>query len=166
MNDCAVRMTKYAILPLGIMAPMKRKNDSIGQHERPGKRTKPPADTTLPILKEEAPFPRGGASVLTPIEHKQITIQAEKDFLFEQNTGKKTPRNDYGAKENEDAPDAELSGTTRQKQPKKGKVSQKHRKSVVESGRQGALRVESLGFKACIRVTAGYEPMTDHSSSR
>jgi len=44
--------------------------------------------TTIPIisrLKEEEPlFPRGGGSVLTPLEHKEIQIQAKQDALFEQ----------------------------------------------------------------------------------
>lgn len=36
-------------------------------------------------LKEEEPlFPRGGGSVLTPLEQKQISIQAKKDVLFEE----------------------------------------------------------------------------------
>jgi rRNA biogenesis protein RRP5 len=32
--------------------------------------------------EEEPAFPRGGASVLTPLEHKQIQIEAEQDVLF------------------------------------------------------------------------------------
>jgi hypothetical protein len=38
----------------------------------------------LPRPREEAlPFPRGGASVLTPLEQKQVQIQAKNDLLFE-----------------------------------------------------------------------------------
>jgi rRNA biogenesis protein RRP5 len=38
-------------------------------------------------LKEEEPlFPRGGGSVLTPLEQKQISIQAKKDVLFEEHS--------------------------------------------------------------------------------
>lgn len=41
------------------------------------------------LQTEERAFPRGGASVLTPLEHKQIQIQATRDVLFEQNGGSK-----------------------------------------------------------------------------
>jgi len=33
---------------------------------------------------EDEPFPRGGGSLLTPLEHKQIQIEATRDVLFEQ----------------------------------------------------------------------------------
>ncbi|KAI0603338.1 hypothetical protein F4775DRAFT_533283, partial [Biscogniauxia sp. FL1348] len=48
-----------------------------------------PADApTISRLKEEEPlFPRGGGSVLSPLEHKQISIQAKQDVLFEQEAG-------------------------------------------------------------------------------
>ena len=39
----------------------------------------------ISILRRDEPtFPRGGASVLTPLEHKQIKIEAQRDVLFEQ----------------------------------------------------------------------------------
>jgi rRNA biogenesis protein RRP5 len=44
------------------------------------------------LLQEERSFPRGGASVLTPIEQKQIEARAERDVLFEQQTGQKPVR--------------------------------------------------------------------------
>ncbi|KAK8123488.1 hypothetical protein PG999_003406 [Apiospora kogelbergensis] len=48
-----------------------------------------PAVAKLSKLKEEEPlFPRGGGSVLTPLEHKQIQVQARQDVLFEQESGK------------------------------------------------------------------------------
>ncbi len=34
-------------------------------------------------VEEEPAFPRGGASILTPLEHKQIQIEATRDVLFE-----------------------------------------------------------------------------------
>lgn len=40
------------------------------------------------LRDEDVPFPRGGASVLTPLEHKQIQIDATRDVLFEQQSGK------------------------------------------------------------------------------
>lgn len=38
---------------------------------------------------DDEPFPRGGGSLLTPLEHKQIQIEATRDVLFEQE-GKST----------------------------------------------------------------------------
>ena len=47
------------------------------------------ASTKLSVLREEEPaFPRGGASVLTSLEQKQIRIEATQDVLFEQSTSK------------------------------------------------------------------------------
>ncbi|TKA76463.1 hypothetical protein B0A55_06103 [Friedmanniomyces simplex] len=43
------------------------------------------------LQQEDRAFPRGGGSVLTPIEQKQIKVQAERDVLFEQETGQKAP---------------------------------------------------------------------------
>lgn len=40
------------------------------------------------LQQEERAFPRGGGSVLTPLEHKQIKADAERDVLFEQETGR------------------------------------------------------------------------------
>ena len=52
----------------------------------------PKAAPVVSILKDEEPmFPRGGGSVLTPLEHKQIHIQAKADAIREEefDTGKK-----------------------------------------------------------------------------
>lgn len=47
---------------------------------------------SIPTLPAEEPaFPRGGASILTPLEHKQIAFEAQRDVLFE-NTGDKGSR--------------------------------------------------------------------------
>ncbi|KAI5928699.1 hypothetical protein F4810DRAFT_644950 [Camillea tinctor] len=49
---------------------------------------KPAPAPTISRLKEEEPlFPRGGGSVLSPLEHKKISIQAKQDVLFEQEAG-------------------------------------------------------------------------------
>ncbi|KAK5698625.1 rRNA biogenesis protein rrp5 [Elasticomyces elasticus] len=43
------------------------------------------------LQAEDRSFPRGGGSVLTPIERKQIRAQADRDVLFEAETGQKAP---------------------------------------------------------------------------
>src|SRR5262245_6038275 len=45
----------------------------------------PSKRTALSYLRDDEPsFPRGGGSILTPLERKQIQIQATQDVLFEQ----------------------------------------------------------------------------------
>lgn len=87
------------------------KSSKSGTEARPAKRTKstkpvkdvgkraakdekepaPARSSTIAVtsqMKEEEPlFPRGGGSILTPLEHKQIQIQAKNDVLFEQESG-------------------------------------------------------------------------------
>jgi len=89
------------------MAPIGKKrktaptNDSFARSRnpsdkdnRPSKRARPDEErksvaepTKLSQGRdEEGAFPRGGASILTPLEHKQIQIEATRDVLFEQGT--------------------------------------------------------------------------------
>lgn len=80
------------------MSNLKRK-DAPGGHppaksakqskEANPKTDKPKADTpkkaVVSVLKEEEPlFPRGGASVLTPLEQKQIQLEAKADAAREE----------------------------------------------------------------------------------
>jgi len=54
---------------------------------------KPASAANVSRLKEEEPlFPRGGGSVLSPLEHRQISIQAKQDVLFEQESGEGTKK--------------------------------------------------------------------------
>ena len=72
----------------------KRPRKSDGAAESPAQSKPEKAERTAPkasVFKdEEASFPRGGASVLTPLEHKQIQIKANQDVLFEQTSAKRT----------------------------------------------------------------------------
>jgi rRNA biogenesis protein RRP5 len=67
------------------------KDDTKKTAKQPKSDAKPAAASVVTKLKEEEPlFPRGGGSILSPLEQKQIAIQAKKDVLFEeQSTGKK-----------------------------------------------------------------------------
>nr|POF21048.1 rrna biogenesis protein rrp5 [Quercus suber] len=62
------------------------KDQDNNDSEQTGQR-KPVVNSIL--QQEDRAFPRGGASVLTPIEQKQIKAQAERDVLYEQQTGLK-----------------------------------------------------------------------------
>lgn len=59
------------------LAEKKAKSSSVAP-----KPSKPP--TISSVSNEQPAFPRGGANVLTPIERKQIRVQAERDVLIEQ----------------------------------------------------------------------------------
>ena len=61
--------------------------------EKDGKTSSPKIPHVPKISKvreEEVAFPRGGASILTPLEHKQIQIEASRDVLFKQQGAKST----------------------------------------------------------------------------
>jgi rRNA biogenesis protein RRP5 len=88
---------------------------------------KPAPAPVVSKLKEEEPlFPRGGGSVLTPLEQKQISIQAKKDVLFEeQSEGKK---GDNSAR-------------------RKRRKSRAAEAGTGESKDEDAVKVEGLNFK-------------------
>lgn len=93
--------------------------------ESGGERAKAP---TVSLLKDEEPiFPRGGGSVLTPLEQKQIQLEAKADALREDEF-------DSGAKA---------------QTKKKRKMSTKGDGKASASKKDGedAIKVESLNFK-------------------
>ena len=136
------------------MAPIKRKNDAASETAQPEKKKHKPSSSTqnLAILRAEEPaFPRGGASILTPLEHKQIQIQAKQDVLFEQSTGKKKPRNNVGDEENgEDNLDQPSGLIKKSKSKLKPKVKKSKKNGAVE---EAAVRIEGLSYKVSLPVT-------------
>lgn len=132
------------------MAPVKRKDAPGGDRpEKSAKKTrendskadakptKPaPKSTDRPksvvsVLKDEEPmFPRGGGSVLTPLEQKQIQVEAKADARREDefNTAKQGTKKKKAVK-----------GTT-----KGGK------KGEVKEDEEDTIKVESLSFKVCL----------------
>lgn len=129
------------------MAPIKRKDDAASESVRPEKKQKPSTSTQkLSVLREEEPaFPRGGASILTPLEHKQIQIQAKQDVLFEQSTGKKAAKNEFEDEENdEDMPDQPSGPTTKSKSKSRNKDKKRKKNGIVE---ETPLRIEGLSYK-------------------
>ncbi|KAF2468899.1 nucleic acid-binding protein [Lindgomyces ingoldianus] len=75
------------------------------------------------VLKnEERSFPRGGASVLTPLEHKQIQIKANQDVLFEQ-SGLKRGGADGLSDEGSEAGVEESPPASKKRRSKKSKKS-------------------------------------------
>lgn len=139
------------------MSSLKRKNApeasstikpaKVHGESRPSKRTKsdkastkndakansdlkPASASTISRLKEEEPlFPRGGGSILTPLEHKQISIQAKQDVLFEQESGQGVKKSDRASK-----------------RQKKSRASKDGKSGKVVEGEETA-KIESLNYK-------------------
>lgn len=148
------------------MAPIKRKGNApeettarqpqkrakVGTEER--KTDSKPKDTApkgseLSILRDDEPsFPRGGGSVLTPLERKQIQIQANKDVLFEQRGQKKSSR-DFVDENDDDEDDVEMEDTETMATAKKSrKKKTKGKKSAdKEKSEEQGVRIEPLNYK-------------------
>jgi hypothetical protein len=145
------------------MAPIDKKrksaptNDSFARSRnpsikdavtRPSKRAKPDEEgkerkSTAGPTKlyhardEEVAFPRGGASVLTPLEHKQIQIEATRDVLFEQ--GAKT--------------DGEVDAVTSARKISKSKGKNK-KSSEQPQEEEDSVKIEGLSYKVFITFSA------------
>ncbi|CRL24371.1 Tetratricopeptide-like helical [Penicillium camemberti] len=160
------------------MAPIKRKGNAPEENtsRQPQKRAKvgaeeakkdhkKPTDATtstagkaseLSVLRDDEPsFPRGGASVLTPLERKQIQIQANRDVLFEQKESgnkkpsQKTPSNEFAEESDNDVEmeDEETTTTTKKSRKKKSKSKKSADK---ETGDKENVRIEGLSFKRIV----------------
>jgi rRNA biogenesis protein RRP5 len=152
------------------MAPIKRKGNAAeeavtrqpqkrvrvggaeqGKDQKKQRTTESTSDlkpTELTVLRDDEPsFPRGGGSVLTPLEKKQIHIQATKDVLFEQKGSKKSSDNFAVGDDDEDIEmnDAEDNATSA-KQSRKRKTKSKKRAEQEANEKQG-VRIEVLNFK-------------------
>ncbi|PYH44000.1 putative rRNA biogenesis protein RRP5 [Aspergillus saccharolyticus JOP 1030-1] len=151
------------------MAPIKRKGNAaeevstrqpqkrvrVGAEDRNAEKKQKnasdaPKASELSVLRDDEPsFPRGGGSVLTPLERKQIQIQATKDVLFEQKGSKPSSRkfDDDEFEQDTDMEDAgETTATATQKSRKKKVKGKKQEKDANEKG----IRIEGLNFKRLV----------------
>ncbi|KAJ5587071.1 RRNA biogenesis protein RRP5 [Penicillium hispanicum] len=150
------------------MAPIKRKGNAPEETttRQPQKRAKvgaevhkkeqksqdsAPKASELSVLRDDEPsFPRGGGSVLTPLERKQIQIQATKDVLFEQKGPKKSTREFDDNEDDEDDVEMEDEETTATaKKPRKKKTKGKKSTDNEKSEKQ-SVRIEPLSFKRIV----------------
>ena len=117
--------------------------------DRPAKRLRPEekaGKTSAPkiphvpkiskVREEEIAFPRGGASVLTPLEHKQIQIEATRDVLFEQ----------QGAKFSKPGSEGEDGEAVRKPKKTKSKGKSKKGQEQVEA-KEDIVTIEGLSYK-------------------
>ncbi|KGO58033.1 Nucleic acid-binding, OB-fold [Penicillium expansum] len=160
------------------MAPIKRKGNAPEENtaRQPQKRAKVGAEevkkdhkksndattstagkaSELSVLRDDEPsFPRGGASVLTPLERKQIQIQANRDVLFEQKESgnkklsQKTPSKEFAEESDDDVEmeDEETTATTKKSRKKKSKGKKSADK---ETDDKQNVRIEGLSFKRIV----------------
>lgn len=130
-------------------AKRQRKSDTASEHISPSKPTTERSAQKSIFQEDERAFPRGGASVLTPLEHKQIQVKANQDVLFEQ-AGLKRGGDDVlseeGSKAGDDAP--KVSKISR---------SKKSKKMHEEEATERKLKAEGLTLKVCSTVCSmGY----------
>ncbi|KAL8788045.1 MAG: hypothetical protein Q9195_007511 [Heterodermia aff. obscurata] len=133
------------------MAPEKRKRATESDNVRPEKKSKPlkpKADSELIVPREEPAFQRGGASILTPLEKKQIHLQATRDALFEQNTGQKAKNPEFEDDENED--DVDIDGGRAPAKPKANTKAKRKRPKGAEKKDPPGLRIEGLSYKRLV----------------
>ncbi|KAF4551253.1 putative rRNA biogenesis protein rrp5 [Elsinoe fawcettii] len=115
--------------------PAAEKNQTKAQQEPPRKSVK----SSL-LSGEERSFPRGGASVLTPLEQRQIKADAERDVLFEEAGKSKVVREEYGEEDPDGEPKKRSTSKT-QRKPKSSKASSKETDVEV-------VRIQGLGYKS------------------
>lgn len=117
----------------------KRRKSDVTEQPSPST-AKPERTAQKSVFKdEEKAFPRGGASVLTPLEHKQIQIQANQDVLFEAAGGKRSGDNEFGDMGSEDG--ERSAPKSKKRPPKKGK------KMHQAGDEEPIVRVEGLSYK-------------------
>ena len=107
------------------------------------------AASELSVLRDDEPsFPRGGGSVLTPVERRQIQIQATKDVLFEQRGPKKTTRQSENS-DLDDEYDVEMRDADTTASTKKSRKKNTNGKKSMDKERseKRGVRIESLSFK-------------------
>ena len=131
------------------MPSLKRKTETESEFPIKKQRPSQALRSAVSILKDEEPaFPRGGASVLTPLEHKQIQIRAKQDVLFEQSTGKKARNYDSEDEENEDGEHFE-EGPGKPKTKRKLTTSGK-KNQASNTTQETGVKIEGLSYKVSV----------------
>ncbi|KAF2276377.1 rRNA biogenesis protein-like protein RRP5 [Westerdykella ornata] len=145
-TNTGISPKKEAGAPADRSAKRQRKSDAADAG-KPAKvaTAKPEKAAPKSVFKnEEKAFPRGGASVLTPLEHKQIQIKANQDVLFEQAGIKRSGNDDMDMSDiGSEAGSEQAAKTTKKRKSKKSKKAHEEEKENV-------IKVESLSFKRII----------------
>ncbi|EDN10819.1 conserved hypothetical protein [Histoplasma mississippiense (nom. inval.)] len=131
-----------------VIAGVQRKDVNGGKNsKKPAEKSKDSLDSpsktpAVSVLREEEPaFPRGGANILSPLEQKQIHIQATRDVLFEQKGAQAQDDID-----NEDGTQKKQSSKEFGIKSRKWKTkSMKH--TIPQASTKEEVRIEGLNFK-------------------
>lgn len=109
-----------------------------------------PTSRKISFLREEEPlFPRGGGSVLTPLEHRQINVEAQRDALFEQR-GKASRRD---VPEEDDPVDEAVVARPALTRRKRAKVVNATESPAQTQPEEIGARIEGLGFNVSVSAT-------------
>ena len=130
------------------MAPVKRKFRAEEPLKRPVKQLKltPSRSIELSNSREEEPiFRRGGASILTPLEQRNIQIRAKQDAFYEQESGKK-PATTLDSDTEEIDRSGIDDGTRKAPSTKSGSKSQSPQKHRVQVSPHYGIKIESLSY--------------------
>ncbi|KAF2733591.1 nucleic acid-binding protein [Polyplosphaeria fusca] len=130
-------------------AKRRRQSDATADAAKPPKSSiaKPEKSAQASIFKdEEKAFPRGGASALTPLEHKQIQIKATQDVLFEQ-SGQKRNGDDGLSDIGSDAGVEDTPKAGKKRKSKKGK------KPDAAKEDEQRIKVEGISYKKLLPGT-------------
>ena len=101
------------------------------------------------LHNEDKAFPRGGTSVLTPLEHKQIQIEAEQDVLFE-NSGQKQHTEDDDILDRSGLGQKDEDGITPKRPSKKRKRSHPAGIAAAVAVLEDVVKIESLSFRKLV----------------
>ncbi|RMD43542.1 hypothetical protein DV735_g1530, partial [Chaetothyriales sp. CBS 134920] len=124
---------------------VKSNGPSVKEETKP-KKERAPVKSVL--SKEQAPFPRGGADVLTPIEKKQIQAQAVRDAVKEQ-AGSSDLFSSTAAPDNDSAGE-EKGANGKSEQPKdrkKKNASRKKSKKAEADAEPETTKISGLAYK-------------------
>lgn len=113
------------------------KQEGANKDAKPTKKPKVTGEVStkgpvVSLLKDEEPmFPRGGGSVLTPLEQKQIQLEAKADARREE--------------------EFDTGGKAQKKKKRKTALKTGEKKSgkKVDAEEEETVKVESLNFKVC-----------------
>lgn len=138
-ENAAASPKKEAAASTDRSAKRQRKSDvGVSNGAKPTAKTEKVAPKSV-FNDGEKSFPRGGASVLTPLEHKQIQIKANQDVLFEAAGGKRTKYDDMS----DAGSDMDVDGEEKATKKKKSKKSKK----THEPEKENVVKVEGLSYK-------------------
>ncbi|GKT46858.1 rRNA methyltransferase 1, mitochondrial [Colletotrichum spaethianum] len=115
-----------------VSRPSKRDTPTKDKKEATADAPAPKAPAVSALLKDEEPlFPRGGGSVLTPLEQKQITMEAKAD----------------AAKEEAELFDPNVKSKAKKEKRRKAKDT----KDLKPARDEDAVKIEGLNFKRLVK---------------